>query len=52
MAEEKNLLLAALRYYTSAFFRYDMSGPQQNIPIPSGAFLKHFEWFLHRDSPG
>jgi len=50
MADEINLLLAALRYYASTFFRYDRSSSQQNIPIPSGAYLRHFEWFLHRKS--
>jgi hypothetical protein len=50
MAEERNLLLAALRYYTSAFFRHVISSSQQNIPIPSGACLRHFERFLHGKS--
>jgi len=44
--KNKNLLLAALRYYTSTFFRYDMSSSQQNIPIPSGACLRHLSGFF------
>jgi hypothetical protein len=50
MAEEKNLLLAALRHDITTFFRYDISNSRQDIPIPLGACSRHFEWFLHGDS--
>jgi hypothetical protein len=47
MMGRKKPLLAALSYYAGTLFRRDISSSRKNILLPPGAWLKHFEQFLH-----
>ena len=44
---EKKPLLAALNYYAETLFRIDIASSRENVLLPPGAWLKHFEQFLH-----